>query len=112
MGYEARIRTRSRQHERSEPRPRGAPSREERRLSFPLRSAAWGEREGFVYEPRDVRLAVFDLPGKQLPPRSVQHMSPVKLLASVDADPGFVHDHLHYLLTRPALGASRRRLPM
>src|SRR5215204_7458954 len=37
---------------------------------------------------------VLDFPGEQLLSRSVQHMSPVKLLTCVDTRPGFVHHHL------------------
>ena len=32
---------------------------------------------------KDICFVVFDLPGEQLPPRSIEHVSPVKLLADV-----------------------------
>ena len=57
-----------------------------------------GDRESFVYEPRDVCFVIFDLPGEQLPPRGIQRVSLVKLLARIYACPDFVHYHL-----RPSL---------
>src|SRR5215207_2404074 len=48
-------------------------------------------------------LVVFDSAG-EFPPRSVQHVSPVKLLAGVYAHPGFIHRHLR---TSPTPGYSR-----
>jgi hypothetical protein len=59
-----------------------------------------------IDELGDVRLVVFDLTGELLPPRSVQHVSPVKLLASIYSHPGFVHDHLH-----PSLSSSPSKYP-
>jgi hypothetical protein len=41
------------------------------------------QKQSIVDELGEAGLVVFDLPREQLPPRSVQHMSPVKLLASV-----------------------------
>jgi hypothetical protein len=45
-------------------------------------------------------------------PRSVQHVNPMKLLASIYARPGFDLHHLRpSLLVVSALGGSRQRLP-
>jgi predicted ester cyclase len=57
----------------------------------------FGRRESLVYELKDIRFVVFDLPREQLLPRSIEHLSPVELLADVYAHPGLVH-HL-----RPSL---------
>jgi ketosteroid isomerase-like protein len=58
----------------------------------------FGRRESLVYELKDIRFVVFDLPREQLLPRSIEHLSPVELLADVYAHPGLVHHHL-----RPSL---------
>jgi hypothetical protein len=73
----------------------------------------FGQRESFVYELKDVCFIVFDLPGEQLPPRSVQYVNPVKLLAGICACPGLVSitTTLVPRFSRWPLGESRRELP-
>src|SRR5215212_8199786 len=73
------------------------------------------KRERLVDELEEVGLVVFDPARKHLVARarSVERVSPVELLAGIDADPGFVHeDLLHHSLAfepspteRPADGS-------
>jgi len=43
----------------------------------------FGQKQSIIDELKELGLVVFDLAREQLPPQSVQHMSPVKLLAGV-----------------------------
>jgi hypothetical protein len=53
------------------------------------------QKESIINELGDVCFVILDPAGEQLLSRSVQHMSPVKLFASVNTRPGLVHRHLH-----------------
>jgi hypothetical protein len=68
-----------------------------------------GEAERLVDEIREARLVVFDPAGEKLTTRGIEHVSPVELLAGVQADAGFVHeDLLHPSLDSTYLPPSER----
>jgi hypothetical protein len=79
-----------------------------------------GQGEDAVDELKEIRLLVFDPAGEQPHPRGIQHVGPVKLLASIDARPNLVHESLHSPLpaacpwrtppTAPYEASSRRSL--
>ena len=58
-----------------------------------------GEGEDRVYELEEIGLVVFDPAGEKLPPRVVESMRPMELLAHIDTDPEGGNTSYHrYLL--------------